>query len=84
VVYLEEHAVSATGGADLADSIIAACDLLGDSPLIGTPRPELRQGLRSFAVNPYTLFYRVIRGKVEIVRVLHQRQDIAREFGTKR
>jgi plasmid stabilization system protein ParE len=37
-------------------------------------------GLRSVLVHPYTVFYRLNDGAVEIVRILHERRDIARVF----
>jgi len=41
-------------------------------------RKEIRPTLRSVAVNPYTIYYRIVRERVEISRILHQRQDAAR------
>jgi len=34
-------------------------------------------------VHPYTIFYRVDDHAVEIVRVLHERRDLARVFSKK-
>ena len=34
-------------------------------------------------VHPYTLFYRVVDGSVEVVRVLHERRDFAAVFPKK-
>ena len=39
-------------------------------------RDELAEGLRSFAVGRYVIFYRPISEGVEIVRVLHGSRDI--------
>lgn len=49
-------------------------------PLMGTERPELMPDTRSFPVESHTLFYRVIANRVEIIRVLHGRQDIQRHL----
>ena len=44
---------------------------------------EIMPGLRSVLVHPYTVFYRFNDGTVEIVRILHERRDIARVFSKK-
>jgi toxin ParE1/3/4 len=38
------------------------------------------RGLRSVAVEPHVIFYRVTRSAVEIVRVLHGRRDVEAVF----
>ena len=53
---------------------------LTDHPLIGTERPELLPGVRSLPVEGYTLFYRVTTDSVEIIRILHGRQDPQRHL----
>ncbi|WP_127477545.1 type II toxin-antitoxin system RelE/ParE family toxin [Sulfurivermis fontis] len=54
--------------------------LLTQHPLMGTERPELLPGARSLPIENHTLFYRVIANKVEIIRVLHGRQDPQRHL----
>ncbi len=54
--------------------------LLTQQPLIGTERPELLPNIRSLPMESHTLFYRVTNGRVEIVRVLHGRQDPQRHL----
>ena len=63
---------------EVSERIIAACERLGEKPLSGMRRKEIRPTLRSVAVNPYTIYYRIVRERVEISRILHQRQDAAR------
>jgi toxin ParE1/3/4 len=46
-----------------------------EQPLIGVERPELLPDAKSLPVQSHTLFYRVTADKVEIIRVLHGRQD---------
>ena len=46
-------------------------------------RDEILPGLRSVLVHPYTIFYRLNDGVVEIVRVLHERRDFTAVFSTK-
>ncbi|GAC18145.1 type II toxin-antitoxin system RelE/ParE family toxin [Paraglaciecola arctica] len=44
-------------------------------PLKGVARPELIADLKSFPTSNHVIFYRITQSKVEIVRVLHKRQD---------
>ena len=44
-------------------------------PYIGVQRPELLSSIRSIPFESHTLFYRVITNNIEIIRVLHSRQD---------
>ena len=50
--------------------------MLADSPLAGRARPEVAEGLRSFAVGSYVVFYRAMPEAVAVVRVLNGFQDI--------
>lgn len=63
-----------------ADKIVRevdkACRLLEDHPFGGRSRDALRPGLRSIAVNPHVVFYRVRDEVAEIVRVLDGRRDL--------
>jgi toxin ParE1/3/4 len=49
-------------------------------PLAGRSRDELRPGARSLAAKPHVLFYRVMNGIPEIMRILDGRQDIDEIF----
>ncbi|MBR0966933.1 type II toxin-antitoxin system RelE/ParE family toxin [Bradyrhizobium diazoefficiens] len=51
-------------------------EMLLENPLAGRERRELRLGLRSFAVGNYVIFYVALPDGIEIVRVMHGRQDI--------
>jgi toxin ParE1/3/4 len=51
-------------------------ELLVENPLAGRERRELRSGLRSFPVGNYVIFYIPLSDGVEIIRVMHGRQDI--------
>lgn len=53
---------------------------LTEQPLMGTERPELLAGMRSLPIESHILFYRVTTTNVEIIRVLHGRQDPARHL----
>jgi toxin ParE1/3/4 len=45
-------------------------------PASGRTRPEFGEGVRSFPVLPYVAFYRVARGRVIIIRILHAHRDL--------
>ena len=53
------------------------CHLLADNPFAGRARPEIRHDLRSFPVQRYVIFYRVLDDAVEIVSVLHGSRDVS-------
>jgi toxin ParE1/3/4 len=54
--------------------------LLTEQPLMGTERPELLPDIRSLPIESHTLFYRVTANRLEILRVLHGRQDPQRHI----
>ena len=54
--------------------------LLTQQPLMGTERPELLPDARSLPIESHTLFDRVTANRVEIIRVLHGRQDTKRHL----
>lgn len=47
---------------------------------MGKTRDDLLQGLRSFPIRPYIVYYSKINDGIEIVRVLHQSRDIESLF----
>lgn len=69
---------------DQAEAFIDLIDqkfqLLAQQAGLGRRRDELAEGLRSFAVGRYVIFYLPISGGVQIVRVLHGARDIEAAF----
>ena len=67
-----------------ADTFIDAVDMkfkeLAASPHVGRLRPELLDGLSSFPFGRYIIFYSIISGGIEVVRVLHSARDIEEYF----
>ena len=49
--------------------------LLRERPLTGQDRPDFGAGIRSFSHRPHRLLYRVERGEILIVRILHGARD---------
>jgi toxin ParE1/3/4 len=60
--------------------ITARFETLLRFPGLGRRRDELKEGLRSFPVKKYVVFYFVIENGVKIARVLHSAQDIDSVF----
>ena len=54
--------------------------LLTQQPLMGIERNELLPEARSLPIESHILFYRVTVNTVEIIRVLHGRQDPQRHL----
>lgn len=69
-----------------ADAFVDTIDLkfqeLARHPNMGRSRDELEEGLRSFPVGKYVIFYRVMPEGVEIIRVLHGSRDLHAIFNT--
>ena len=53
---------------------------LAISPNIGRPRDNLGDGVRSFPLGRYVIFYRSLPGQTTIIRVLHSSRDIPTVF----
>lgn len=65
----------------LVREIEIAADRAADNPLLWQLRqdivPRLPGGLRSIPLHPYIIFYQLHEDELRIVRVLHQRRDVA-------
>ena len=64
----------------LLREIAQAGEQLAEQALMWRARDEVMPGLRSVLVRPYTVFYRVQNGVVEIARVLHERRNFPEIF----
>ena len=77
--------------ARFVDAVRAALDRLEDHPYSGTPRPDLREGVRVAHLNPYRtgIFYTVVGGEdaegddvgddgpvVVVLHVFRQERDV--------
>lgn len=70
--YVAEDASPATADR-LIDAIIDRFELLAGQPRMGRLRPEFGEGVRSFTVENYVIYYRH-RRDVVVARVLHGRR----------
>jgi len=72
---------------EIADKLLREIDEAGrrlsDEAFMWRARDEILPELRSVPVPPYTIFYRVREGVIEIARVLHERRDFSRIFPRK-
>ena len=57
-----------------------ACNRLLENLELGRPRQELAADLRSILVDPHVVFYRITPTAVEIVRLVHQHEDVTAIF----
>lgn len=53
------------------DRIEQRFGLLATDPRLGVACQDLRPGLRRFGYARYLIYYRLIRGGIEVVRVIH-------------
>jgi toxin ParE1/3/4 len=60
----------------MLDRIEDAFDMLAQTPLAGRARSDLTTKLRSFPIESYIIFYIPVSDGIEVVRVVHGRQDI--------
>lgn len=62
----------------LVDDIERAFLLLREHPFAGSEFSEAISGIRLFPARGHRIFYRVVEGVIEIVRVLHQARDVSK------
>ncbi|MBD6614749.1 type II toxin-antitoxin system RelE/ParE family toxin [Komarekiella sp. 'clone 1'] len=66
----------------LKERIKQQCKLLADFPNMGQSCDNFASGLRSFPVEDYLIFYRLIDGGVAIVRVVSGYRDLETLFSS--
>ena len=54
--------------------------VLGTFPEAGRLRPELGHGIRTYPYDSYIVVYRVARGQVRVVRILHGHRDLGAQL----
>ena len=63
------------------DRLRARMSALRSNPLLGATHPDLPDGVHCLVAESHQIFYRVRSDTIEILRVLHLRQDARRRFG---
>jgi toxin ParE1/3/4 len=67
---------------DAADSLLDALEtrlvLLADHPMMGPARSDVAPDMRYHPVGQYLLLNRIVKGGIELVRVLHGARDLLR------
>ena len=80
--YLAEQA-STDIARSFTSRLATRCQKIGGLPFGGTPRDELRPGLRSVPFeDAATIFYRVAEGEVLIAAILYRARDAGAYFKT--
>ncbi len=72
--YIAHHNMSAADRQ--IDRLHDAFLMLADHPQAGRVRIEFDTSLRAFPVDQYLIFYRLVPGVLDIVRILHAARDI--------
>ena len=62
------------------DSLEETCELLAQHPLIGQPRAELGENLRSFPVGNYLIFYAPGADGIDVARVIYGGRNLPGMF----
>lgn len=62
------------------DEVKQKCSILAQFPEMGRPWHDLIPPLRSFPVDRYLIFYRPVKGGIQIVRILSGYQDLTAIF----
>lgn len=62
------------------DRMFTKFKLLAHEPGLGRLRDDLMPELHSFPFERYVIFYRKVRGGIEVVRVLHSARDVQSQF----
>jgi toxin ParE1/3/4 len=79
-LYIAENSIAA------ADRTVEEFDeklrLLAQFPGLGQSRDDLEPSVRSYPVGNYLLFYRPVKGGIELVRVLHGARNLRRAFNS--
>lgn len=62
------------------DELISGMKTIQNNPEIGMPCDYIRLGYRQYQINQHFVFYRLDAKKINIIRILHQKMDMARYF----
>ena len=75
--YIEERSGSREAAARFLGELVAKCHALaGTRSMIGRPRPELGEGIRSYPFERYVIFLRYRGETLVVIRILSAYHDI--------
>ncbi len=57
-----------------------ACEVLAAHPLMGRPRPGFGEGLRSFSIGNYLIFYIPAPHGIDVSRIIYGGRDLPKMF----
>lgn len=57
------------------DRIFELCELLADNPLMGVARDDVADGVRSFPLDRYVVFYELCDEGITVLRIWHSARD---------
>jgi len=67
------------GGNNRADEYISRlqtiCELIAGQPDMGVDRPDIAEGVRSFPVDRYVIYYEQHDSSLSVLRIWHSAQD---------
>ena len=82
--YLRDELAQPLSAQGIPAEIVRRCGLLKKNPMLGAalqPRVRRETELRYWVCGAHLAFYRVGRGSVSVLRILHSRQDFVRALG---
>ncbi len=77
LAYARIRADNLTAADRFVDMVSMKASRLGEFPLSGVLRDDLRPGVRQIVCGRYLILYRVLPDRVEILAVAHSAQDSA-------
>ena len=60
---------------DYLSKLQEICELISDQPEMGVERPEIADGVRSFPVDHYVIYYEQREPPLSVLRVWHAARD---------
>ncbi len=60
---------------EVIDRLQDKCELLASHPMLGQDRPEF-SGQRSFSVERWVIYYRVVDDEIEVTRIMHGARNV--------
>ena len=58
------------------NSLFSKFDWLGDNPLVGKKRDDIKKGYYCFPEGMHLIFYTVLQSRIEIIGIPHQNMDV--------